>query len=321
MEKRKHQLESRAGRWYCTVCQWSWKTRKQSECPGVPRYDVDTLPPSLKPSASPSGPPDACYRRRRKPNWVWLYDEQNMIQPSIIEKIVAWFHRRPTCKMCRQVLQERDLHIYADGFCDVCRFELRWLQYRKNIEEWAQEIYQSPYAAILDTETTGLKDRAVVIELTIIPMLDHLPQMKTRIRPQQPIPPGATAVNSITDYDVRSAPTLPEIWPQLVEMFQRYHTIICYNEEFHRSRLDWTARQYGLALPPVEWRCLSNTYAIYYGKVGLDKTFIRAPLNYACEQQGITRVSYSHYHSFKHALQARALFRALAEKNVDHWED
>ena len=38
-QQQRHQFEwVWRHRWRCRVCQWTWSTRRQSACPGVPRY-------------------------------------------------------------------------------------------------------------------------------------------------------------------------------------------------------------------------------------------------------------------------------------------
>ncbi len=68
--------------------------------------------------------------------------------------------------------------------------------------------------AFLDLETTGVnvaKDRIVEIAVIKIMPDGNVHEKQSRVNPQMPIPPGATAVHKITDDDVKDAPTFDKI--------------------------------------------------------------------------------------------------------------
>src|SRR6266536_673611 len=323
MEKRKHQLLFRDGRWHCTVCQWSWIPRKQSECPGVPRYDYRTLPSSMKPipaalrdSIGDSIPPDACYWRRLEPHWVWFYNEEK--RTSLLSRMRD-FNRQKMCVICGERAGRHEGYWpVEEELCMLCQVELSWLHQCDDIEQWTAEAWSSPHSMILTCETTGLDDDDVVIALAMVPVQDTHARFKTLIQAQKPISPEATAYHHIWDEDLQSAPTFPQVWPQIVEMFEKYSTVICYNAEFHRDRLDFTAWQHGFTLPNVEWRCLQNAFTAYYGKAGPDQTFHRLALDDACNSQHLFHVSRSRIARIKRAMEARALLQAFAERKVSH---
>jgi len=67
----------------------------------------------------------------------------------------------------------------------------------------------------LDTETTGLDAVAEICEIALISHAGTI-LLDTLVRPRRPIPPEATAVHGIADADVAGAPSLPDIWEDLV---------------------------------------------------------------------------------------------------------
>ena len=66
----------------------------------------------------------------------------------------------------------------------------------------------------LDTETTGVRSTAEIIEISLI---DHTGEvlLDSLVRPRVPIPAAATQVHGIHDAMVATAPTWPELWPQV----------------------------------------------------------------------------------------------------------
>jgi DNA polymerase III epsilon subunit-like protein len=320
MEKRKHQFVFCDGRWHCEICQWSWITRKQSACPGVPHYGYSTLPDGMKPLSAAlrdTIQPDACYWRRREPHWLWFCHEENL---SSVSSSLRKYSER-ICALCGEIaVRPTGYWPLEEDLCTLCQFELEWLHKYDSIEQWTTEAWSSQ-SMILTTETTGLENNDVVIALTMLPVQDPSARFKTLIQSQKPISPEATAYHRIWDEDLRSAPPFSHVWAKIVEMFEQYSTIICYNAKFHRDHLDFTAHQYGFTLPNVEWHCLQNGFTTYYGKVRPDLTFDRLSLEHACNTQHLFHISSSRIRMIKRAMEAKALFQAFAEGNVSHWEN
>ncbi len=73
----------------------------------------------------------------------------------------------------------------------------------------------------LDLETTGLdSSTAQIIEIGIVKFQGHeiLEQYRTFVDPERQIPPRITAITGITQDDVRGAPKLQDVLPQVVKM-------------------------------------------------------------------------------------------------------
>ncbi len=116
----------------------------------------------------------------------------------------------------------------------------------------------------LDTETTGLKDHDQIVEICL---LDHdgAVAFQSLVKPTVRIPLDATRVHHITDAMVSTAPTWPEIWPQ-VEVLLSTHRIAIYNAEYDLRLMQQSHRVHGVAwVSPVSHVCIMKLYAQFRG--------------------------------------------------------
>ena len=68
---------------------------------------------------------------------------------------------------------------------------------------------------VFDLETTGIdveKDRIVQIAMIRVEPGGRRTTYETLVNPEQPIPPGASAVHGIHDADVKDKPTFRRSW-------------------------------------------------------------------------------------------------------------
>ncbi|MCE7980537.1 MAG: 3'-5' exonuclease [Caldilinea sp. CFX5] len=118
----------------------------------------------------------------------------------------------------------------------------------------------------LDTETTGVRSTAEIIEISLI---DHTGEilLDSLVRPRQPIPSAATLVHGINDAMVATAPTWPELWP-LVQALLAERTVGIYNVDFDLRLLKQTHQQYSLLWPDPTFApfCIMQIYAQFYGE-------------------------------------------------------
>jgi len=75
-----HRLEQTPDGWHCRVCQWTWKRGVRGDCPGVPRYPPNAVPPDLQTKKQlraaglqPGGLAQGCYYVSHPGHWRWLY--------------------------------------------------------------------------------------------------------------------------------------------------------------------------------------------------------------------------------------------------------
>lgn len=138
----------------------------------------------------------------------------------------------------------------------------------KNIAiEWARTILSdSEKYLILDSETTGLGKKDIIIQLGIIDMegntvFDSLIQPTSR----KTISEEATAIHGITMEDLKDAPTFKEIYPELRDLIKRKEFVI-YNAKFDTSMLTQTAVLEGVKEDfKVIAQCAMLAYSMFVG--------------------------------------------------------
>lgn len=110
-----HQLSKQGKEWHCTVCQWTWKGKPRSECPGVHWYaekpenlltELELREKNLNPVGSPAG----CMKDRDA--WLHLYDPNNaeVLHPYPIVKRYRYDHNE-----LKTVEELKPLNLAADG--------------------------------------------------------------------------------------------------------------------------------------------------------------------------------------------------------------
>ncbi len=134
------------------------------------------------------------------------------------------------------------------------------------IEEARRLLAQQPL--FLDTETTGLNERAEIVEIAILDY-DGTPLLESLVKPRYPIPSDVTRIHGITNATVSDAPSWADLWPQISAILKERNVGI-YNADFdlrmlaqsHQSaRLVWERDQ-------VTSFCIMQLYARYYGERG-----------------------------------------------------
>lgn len=325
-----HQWQRNRGSWCCSVCHWSWERRKRSPCPGVMRYAWGAWPAHLKTAGElhRSGlpipdSPHGCYYQRLEPHWLWLYDARKIVhaRPPLSPHPPLWFRANERCQRCGCEERERQGPPTVGGMCRACSFEREWTRQCNEIRTWAQASLQDNHTVLLDTETTGLGNTDTVIEIAVISAAQGATLLNTRIQNTRPIQEAAISRHHLTQSDLQSAPLFPAVWADLVAVLRQTQTVICYHADFHREKLTRTARHYGFALPLLEWQCLMNRYATFYGKVRKDdpvNPFQWQTLARACQQQDIPLGPSPR--SLAQVQRARRLLQALAEKQGKQYE-
>jgi DNA polymerase III subunit epsilon len=134
---------------------------------------------------------------------------------------------------------------------------------QETVEEARRLLAQQPL--FLDTETTGLGERAEVIEIAI---LDHdgAVLLETFVRPRLPIPREVIRIHGITDQIVRNAPVWAELWPQ-VQVILQGRIVGIYNAEFDRRMLVQSHKGAQLLWQEdgLSSFCIMQLYARFYG--------------------------------------------------------
>ncbi|BEO77149.1 hypothetical protein SMTE4_31190 [Serratia marcescens] len=141
---------------------------------------------------------------------------------------------------------------------------------------------------VLDTETTGLDDKAEIIEIAVIDATGKM-LLNTLVKPSKPVPAEATAIHGITDEMVKDAPTWPEVNPQLCSLISG-KTIAIYNAEYDLRLLEQTDRIWKVT-PKISVTpqivCAMHEYAEFYGQKSDRGGYKWQKLTAAAEQQGV----------------------------------
>lgn len=314
----------------CTICGWTWAQRPQSDCPGVPRYGWDAASDhlktftqlkkaGLKPAADVAG----CIYNASRKEWIWLYDARlanprpkaTPAQLEVLARAREAAQAKVTCTSCGQVAQGRDERaiVARSGLCTSC-WEAEEIEHerRATILE-ARELLEQG-TLVLDTETTGMDNEDVVIEIAVLDTSGGV-LLDTRIHPEAPITAGALAVHSITAEMLEGAPRFTEIWPQLLALIKDRH-VVCYNADFDLRLLRQTAKKVGLKRPEG-WgkhvHCLMEMYAGYRGHLRSDGSYAWCSLTTACQEE---RIAPGHHSAAGDCRAALALLKVLAAKEV-----
>ena len=105
--------------------------------------------------------------------------------------------------------------------------------YKNRSIQWARNLFLNKNSTvILDTETTGLGNKDVIIQISII-NLDGNTLFNSLIKPSKKkrIPTEASMIHGIKMKDLINAPTFAEVVEEIYEILKN-KTVIIYNEEF-----------------------------------------------------------------------------------------
>lgn len=101
---------------------------------------------------------------------------------------------------------------------------------------------------LFDTETTGLKEEAQLIEICIMDATGAV-VLERRVRPSVSIEPEAMKVHGISMSDLANEPQWHEIWSEIADVLQG-RALVAYNADYDMRILRSTQRAYGL---PMDW--------------------------------------------------------------------
>lgn len=126
-----------------------------------------------------------------------------------------------------------------------------------------QYLAQKP--VYIDTETTGIKEFDVIVEVAVVDW-DGTAVYEKLVKPNKPIPPDAARVHGITDAKVAWSPGWPQVWPELSEVIEG-RVIGFYNEDFDVRMIRQSCGLNGIAwMPPYAGSfCIMKLFAQYYG--------------------------------------------------------
>jgi len=118
---------------------------------------------------------------------------------------------------------------------------------------------------VLDTETTGLDERAEVCQIAVAASTGEV-LLDTLVQPVKPIPAEATAIHSITNAMVAAAPGWWEVLPRLVPLLEGRNVVV-YNADYDFRILSQSSRAINVKDWDREayWWCAMEVFAEIYG--------------------------------------------------------
>jgi hypothetical protein len=129
---REHSLEKLTEGWLCSKCQWKWRSKPQSLCPGILRYDWGEVPLHLKTQTQLSKiglkptkeqPPAGCVYSHSKSDYYWLFDQRQAVPKRIATpaQLAALEQKRSLLNESTALAQESRglLEPYKEGLIEV----------------------------------------------------------------------------------------------------------------------------------------------------------------------------------------------------------
>lgn len=132
---------------------------------------------------------------------------------------------------------------------------------RADAARWAASILANPDVVYLDTETTGLDERAEIVEIAVIDSAGRT-LLDTLIRPDGYIPLEVVRIHGITDAMVRDAPRWRDVYHEVLQI-TRDRTVVVYNAEFDQRLVNQMNRRAGFLRLTDSWQCAMRQYGAY----------------------------------------------------------
>lgn len=126
---------------------------------------------------------------------------------------------------------------HHEGYVELKPYHQKTYQQLKNFNDYV----------VIDTETTGLDknaDEIVEIGIAIVKGGEIIDEYDTLVNPRRNIPSKATAINHITDSDVKDAPYISEVITKVYDMIAN-KTVVGYNVSFDLAFISRALKESG----------------------------------------------------------------------------
>ena len=132
--------------------------------------------------------------------------------------------------------------------------------------DWSRWL-DRPDVLIIDTETTGLGDRAEVIEVAVLDTTGAV-RYEALSLPVGRIPSAASDIHGLTRPKLKAAGARPwpEVHGELATVLDGAVVALAWNADFDRRLLAQTADRHGLTLPRLTWHDLIEEYRAMTGE-------------------------------------------------------
>jgi DNA polymerase III epsilon subunit-like protein len=139
---------------------------------------------------------------------------------------------------------------------------------RKSAIEWAKSVMASPLNYIvIDTETTGLDEKAEVVQFSAVRYTDHAYQVvyHAYMPSQGEMGKDASEITGITPAQLAGLPLFASHAKAIRELLS-YHKVIAYKAEFDLRLLKQSYARANEPFQSEKWFCAMNAYAAYRGE-------------------------------------------------------
>ena len=129
-----------------------------------------------------------------------------------------------------------------------------------------QALKQLEDFLVLDTETTGIGKKAELCEIAIVDFQTEQVLFNSLIKPRdlEGYETGkAREVNGISQDELMNAPTLPDVWPEILRILQSKH-ITSFNTDFDLKMIRNSAYRWSLDVPPFAATCLMKLAMAFF---------------------------------------------------------
>lgn len=206
--------------------------------------------------------------------WTKLYDSHYVLKKRVLtpkqldalEKARGAAYKKyindNSCSHCGELVGKKDLRTLPEG--KKCTWCIELENY-ESICDQAADVFRSWFnedIVILDTETTCL-ERPEIVEIGIIDK-NGMVLFESLIKPIGAITDGAREVHGIDESSVANAPSWNECY-DAIQMILKDRHVLCYNDQFDTSALNYTSRKNGLEYMSLTTSCIMNTYRQYMG--------------------------------------------------------
>ena len=138
--------------------------------------------------------------------------------------------------------------------------------HRNNSITWSRRFIEDKDSyVILDTETTGLGNTDVILQIAIIDMEGNV-LFDSLIRPSKKkrIPASSTQIHGIKMSDLNNAPTFGEIVEDIY-LLTKNKTVIIYNEDFDKRLIEQTCIADEVRVLVIDTICAMRLYSNFVG--------------------------------------------------------